>query len=199
MRRELKPIRDRILNRTPIREQVPIRGKEVTGFLALMGLVAAPLVFGLLQNNVFVRTSFQTATLRKEKIALQERYRQLSIEKATFESLSRIEAEARRQGLVPPEKASRLLFAPALARGERAELVPERPIATPSARRPAPSASLSPAVDPTGGNAPREGVDLSRARASYTAPSMALAGLFAPPPPPSAPRGAAPKDSTHDR
>ena len=58
-------------------------------------------------QNAFVRTRFEIEALRKEKMALQERYRCLRIESATLESLGRIAQEARKCGLVPrPEAAA---------------------------------------------------------------------------------------------
>jgi len=105
--RELGPIRERIRNRQPTRVQAPMRGRELLGYLTLTALVALPSVFGLWQQNAFVRTRFEIEALRKEKMALQERYRCLRIESATLESLGRIAQEARKCGLVPrPEAAA---------------------------------------------------------------------------------------------
>src|SRR5262249_5779206 len=137
-------------------------GTEAAGFLALLALVAVPLVFGLLQNNVFVRTSFETATLRKEKLALQERYRQLCIERATLESLSRIESEAKRQGLMPPEKASQVLYAPSLMRPDHPRTLRRAEEASLGASGQPPIASLAPAELSAGAM-----TDLSGSSAAY--------------------------------
>jgi len=105
-------IRERISNRRPHREQIPIHGREIAGILALVCLVALPIAFGLLQASEYVRTNFEIESLRRQKLAYQESYRRLRIEKATLESLDRIEAEARGRGLVPPEPASTVLSTP---------------------------------------------------------------------------------------
>jgi len=102
--REGTRIRDRIRNRLSVREQTPMRGREMVSFLTLSVLIALPAGFGLWQQNGFVRTRFSIEALRKEKLALQERYRCLRIEQGTLESLSRIAEEAKRGGLVPREE-----------------------------------------------------------------------------------------------
>lgn len=128
--RHTAPIRTRITNRTLHREQMPIRARETAGLLALVALVVLPVVFGLFQDNEYVRTSFATEALRKEKLLLQERYRRLRIERATLESLGRIEVEARKRGLVPPGEGCDVVFAPSSTRPDAAGLaraVPARP------------------------------------------------------------------------
>ena len=108
--RETSRIRERIRNRQPTRVQAPMRGRELVGYLTLTALVALPAVFGLWQQNVYVQTRFEIEALRKEKLALQERYRCLRIESATLESLGRIGQEARKIGLVPRREASSPIF-----------------------------------------------------------------------------------------
>jgi hypothetical protein len=105
-------IRERISNRRPHREQIPIHGREIAGILALVCLVALPIAFGLLQASEYVRTNFEIEALRRQKLAYQESYRRLRIEKATLESLDRVEAEAGKRGLVPSEPASTVLSSP---------------------------------------------------------------------------------------
>jgi len=125
--REATPIREKIRNRRVHREQLPIRGKEIAGLLALAALVALPVVFGLLQDNEVVRTQFAIESLRREKLVLQERYRRLRIEKATLEALGRVESEARKLGLVPAAEGLGVLFGPAGARHESGSLAARLP------------------------------------------------------------------------
>jgi len=101
----VRPIRDRILNTRLVREQTPMRGRELIAYFALTALIAIPAVFGLWQQNVYVRSRFEIESLRKEKLALQERYVCLKTERSTLEALPRIAAEARRYGLVPRDEA----------------------------------------------------------------------------------------------
>ncbi len=105
MTRETFPIRERIRNRMLVREQRPMKGRELIGYLTLSAMILLPAVFGLWQQNDFVRTRAEIEARRQEKLALQERYRCLRIERATLESLDRIGAEARRAGLVPRDEA----------------------------------------------------------------------------------------------
>jgi hypothetical protein len=105
MSRESRPIRERIRNRTLFREQRPIKGRELVGYLTLSALILLPAVFGLWQQGDYVRTRLEIEARRKETIALREHYRMLRIERATLESLPRIGEEARRCGLVPREEA----------------------------------------------------------------------------------------------
>jgi hypothetical protein len=100
-----RPIRERILNTRLVREQTPMRGRELIAYLTLTALIAIPAVFGLWQQNVYVRSRFEIESLRKEMLVLQERYRRLRTEKATLEAAPRIAAEARRIGLVPRDEA----------------------------------------------------------------------------------------------
>jgi len=145
LNREATPIRDRIKNRRVHREELPIRGKEIAGLLALAALVALPVVFGLLQDNEVVRTRFAIESLRREKLVLQERYRRLRIEKATLEALGRVETEARKLGLVPPGEGLGVVFGPAAARPGGAVLARSA-----EAARGAPEAAIAPASPPPG-------------------------------------------------
>ena len=101
----VRPIRERILNTPLVREQTPMRGRELIAYFALTALIAIPAVFGLWQQNVYVRSRFEIESLRKEKLALQERYLCLNTERSTLEALPRIATEARRYGLVPRDEA----------------------------------------------------------------------------------------------
>ena len=105
MTRESTPIRERIRNRMLVREQTPMKGRELIGYLTLSALILLPTVFGLWQQNDFVRTRFEIESRRQAKLALQERHRCLRIERATLESLDRIGGEARKAGLLPRDEA----------------------------------------------------------------------------------------------
>ena len=105
MTREPTPIRERIRNRMLVREQTPMKGRELIGYLTLSALILLPTVFGLWQQNDFVRTRFEIESRRQAKLALQERHRCLRIERATLESLDRIGGEARKAGLLPRDEA----------------------------------------------------------------------------------------------
>ena len=54
MTRESTPIRERIRNRMLVREQTPMKGRELIGYLTLSALILLPTVFGLWQQNDFV-------------------------------------------------------------------------------------------------------------------------------------------------
>ena len=105
MNREPASIRERIRNRRPQREQVPMRGRELFAYFTLAAMIALPAVFLLWQQSECVRESFRIEALRRERLSLLERYRQLRIERATLESLTRISREADRSGLVPPDES----------------------------------------------------------------------------------------------
>jgi hypothetical protein len=143
MNREFSSIRASISNRRPTREQAPMRGRELIGYLTLTALVALPAVFGLWQQNVYVRTRFEIEALRKEKLGLQERFRCLRIESATLESLPRVGEEARRIGLVPREEAAAPIF---ISPAERAAPLGLAGFGAPGrgASAPAPAAPPSP-------------------------------------------------------
>ena len=132
MTRESRPIRERIRNRTLFREQMPMKGRELIGYLTLSALILLPAVFGLWQQGGYVRTRLDIEAHRKETIALRERYRLLRIERSTLESLSRISEESRAHGLVPREEArAHFYVVPAEGRpqsaGARAEVTPSQP------------------------------------------------------------------------
>ena len=155
--RETSPIRERIRNRTPFRQQAPMRGRELIVYLTLSTLIALPAVFGLWQQNVFVSARFEIESLRREESQLQERYRCLRIEKATLESLDRIAAEARKRGLVPRgEGAAPIVIVP----------VPSLP-STRGDRTAAPGRGTVGAViaAKTAGSRPRRGADARVPRA----------------------------------
>ena len=141
-----RPIRERILNTRLVREQTPMRGRELIAYLTLSALIALPAVFGLWQQNVFVRSRFEIESLRKEKLALQERYQCLRTEKAALESLPRIATVSRRYGLVPRDEAKAIsIVAPA----------PHRPQdaaggATPAAARTLPPPGAGAPLTPAG-------------------------------------------------
>lgn len=140
-----RPIRDRILNTRLVREQTPMRGRELIAYLTLTALIAIPAVYGLWQQNVYVRSRFEIEALRREKLVLQERWRCLRTEKATLESLPRIATEARRYGLVPRDEAKAASFiatAPRRAPGEAG--------ASPAAVRGLPSAGSELPAAPAG-------------------------------------------------
>lgn len=123
-------IRERIRNRHLVREQNPMRGRELLGYLTLCSLIMLPAVFVLWQQNAYVRTRFEIESLRKQKIALQERYRFLRIETGTLESLGRIEEEASKNGLVPRDPASPAFILSGASGGAlaaRASLAPGAP------------------------------------------------------------------------
>jgi len=105
-----RPIRDKILNTRLVREQTPMPGRELIAYLTLTALIAIPAVFGLWQQNVYVRSRFEIEALRSEKLVLQERYQCLNTERSTLEALPRIAAEARRYGLVPRDEARAAAF-----------------------------------------------------------------------------------------
>lgn len=136
-----RPIRERILNTRLVREQTPMRGRELIAYLTLTALIAIPAVFGLWQQNVYVRSRFEIEALRKEKLALQERFGCLRTEKATLEDLTRIGNEARRIGLVPREEAK----APAFI-ANPPQRAPQPTGAAPAAARILPPAKGAPAA-----------------------------------------------------
>ena len=145
MTHHARPIRDRILNSRLVREQTPMRGRELIAYLTLTALIAIPAVFGLWQQNVYVRARFEIEALRKERLALQERYQCLRTEQSTLEDLSRIAVEARRYGLVPRDEAKAPSFI---------ATVPPRPHgeagAAPAAIRGLPPAGSGAAAAPAG-------------------------------------------------
>lgn len=110
-------IRESIRNRQLVREQSPMRGRELIGYLTLCTLIALPAVFLLWQQNEYVRTRFEIESLRKQKLALQERYRCLRIETGSLESLDHVEEQARKSGLVPRDETSPSFVLSGSARG----------------------------------------------------------------------------------
>ena len=123
--RESVPIRERIRNRILVREQRPMKGRDLVLYVTLSSLILLPAVFGLWQQNEFVRSRFEIEALRREKLAMQERYRCLRIERATLEALPRIVQEARRSGLVPREEAHVPFYVvPSHDTGQRAQGTP---------------------------------------------------------------------------
>jgi len=118
MRSETSTLRERLRNRPVFHDQMPMRIREITGFLTLAALIALPAVFGLWQQSDTVRTRFEISELRKKTIGLQERHRCLRIEKGTLESLERVSAAARRAGLVPRDEVPSPYFVvPGIRRG----------------------------------------------------------------------------------
>ena len=141
----VRPIRDRILNTRLVREQSPIRGRELIAYLTLTALIAIPAVFGLWQQNVYVRSRFEIEALRKEKLALQERYVCLNTERSTLEALPRIAAEARRHGLVPRLEAEAPSFI-----GTAPRRAPAAGSSAPAADRRVPKPADAPPAAPAG-------------------------------------------------
>ena len=126
---ETRPIRERIRNRALFREQRPMKGRELIGYLTLSALILLPAVFGLWQQGDYVRTRLDIEAKRRQTLALREQYRLLRIERATLESLSRVGAEARRYGLVPRDEARSPFYlvpdsAHLLSAGSRPALLP---------------------------------------------------------------------------
>lgn len=128
---ERRPIRERIRNSILVREQKPMKGRELVGYLTLSALILLPAVFGLWQQNDFVRTRVQIEALRQERLALQERYRCLRIERSTLEALPRVAAKAREEGLLPRDEAGVPSYVvPSHDKGLQAQVAPPADEAT---------------------------------------------------------------------
>jgi cell division protein FtsL len=93
----------RWVNRSVAREVDRDRARWLRGVFVAMLLAAAPFAAYLLEQNECLRLSYEASALRQRREQLLEQERRLRMERATRESLEKIEAWALRQrGLVHP-------------------------------------------------------------------------------------------------
>lgn len=87
------------------RERDRDRARELFRALGLGVLVLVPLLLHVWQQVTFVETAYHVAALRARRQDLEKQLRLLHLERASLESLERVERQARRTGLVlpPPE------------------------------------------------------------------------------------------------
>jgi cell division protein FtsL len=85
-----------------VRERDIARARELFRTLGLGVLVLMPLLLHVWQQVGFVETAYAVAELRAERQELQIALRKIRLERATQESLERIEARARRSGMIQP-------------------------------------------------------------------------------------------------
>jgi cell division protein FtsL len=101
------------LNERLVRESDRERAGELLRVLTLGIAVLVPLLLHVWQQVVFVETAYRIEELRTDRSAMERELRSLKLERASLESLQRIEAQARAQGLVVPPVASVISVQPA--------------------------------------------------------------------------------------
>ncbi len=92
---------DRRWRNAPVREPDHGKARQLLGWLALMLVACSPVAFYLFQQMDYIETMYRSEELRSERSRLIEAERLLRVETASLESLSRVEKEADRLGLVP--------------------------------------------------------------------------------------------------
>jgi len=93
----------RWVNRAVTREVDHDRARWLWGVFVAMLLAAAPFAAYLLEQNECLRLSYQASAARERREELLEQERRLRMERASRESLEKIEAWAlQRRGLVHP-------------------------------------------------------------------------------------------------
>jgi len=95
------------LNERLVRERDRDRARELVRLLALGVAVLLPLLAHVWQQVAFVESAYRAEELRSERDELNHLLREVRMERASLESLDRVEAEARsRLGLIaPPSEA----------------------------------------------------------------------------------------------
>ncbi|MGD8375753.1 MAG: hypothetical protein PVF68_06395 [Acidobacteriota bacterium] len=93
------------------RERDRERVREMFRAVGLGVLVLVPLLLHVWQQVTFVETAYHVAELRARRQELEKSLRILRLERASLESLERVEGQARRAGLVqpPPEAVVQVL------------------------------------------------------------------------------------------
>jgi len=92
-----------ILNQRLVKERDAARAHELRRVLLIGAGLLIPVLFYVWEQVEYIRYGYRIEQFRKDKAQLLEWNRQLKLEKATLESLNRIERLAeKRLGLVPP-------------------------------------------------------------------------------------------------
>jgi cell division protein FtsL len=92
------------INERLVREKDRERARELRRFLVCGALVVVPLLAYVWQRIDFIRTSYRLESLRKEKAALEDLNRKLTVERSHLLAPDRIESLARRRlGMVEPD------------------------------------------------------------------------------------------------
>jgi cell division protein FtsL len=92
------------INARLVRERDRERARELRRFLVCGTLLVVPLLAYVWQRIDFIRTSYRVESLRKEKSALEDLNRQLTVERSHLLAPDRIETMARRRlGMVEPD------------------------------------------------------------------------------------------------
>lgn len=92
-----------ILNQRLVKERDAARAHELRRVLWIGAGLLIPVLFYVWEQVEYIRYGYRIEQFRKDKAQLVEWNRQLKLEKATLESLNRIERLAeKRLGLVPP-------------------------------------------------------------------------------------------------
>ena len=91
------------LNERLVRERDRDRARELVRLLALGVAVLLPLLAHVWQQVAFVESAYRAEELRSERDQINHLLREVRMERASLESLDRVEAEARgRLGLIAP-------------------------------------------------------------------------------------------------
>lgn len=98
------------LNHRLLRDPDRGRARELLVVVALSALMLMPLLLYVWQSSEWVRSGYSHDRLERQRDLLVERNHQLRLEKASLESLARIEKVASEQlGLAPPSGAEVIL------------------------------------------------------------------------------------------
>ncbi len=100
------------LNDRLVRERDRERARELLRTLGLGIVVLVPLLLHVFQQVKFVETAYRVAELRSERLALETALRNVRMERASLESLARIEVEARGLGLIQPPPEAVIMVVP---------------------------------------------------------------------------------------
>lgn len=103
MQEHAGPTYRRWTNRAVAREVDRERARWIWGLFVSLLLAAAPFAAYLLEQNECLRLSYKASALRQERAQLVEQQRRLRMQRASLQSLDRIEDWAvKKRGLVHP-------------------------------------------------------------------------------------------------
>jgi len=121
-----------VLNQHLVKERDQARARELRRVVWICAALLVPVLFYVWQQVEYLRYGYRVEQLRAERGRLVEWNRELMVERATLLDLKRVEKEALRLGLVPPDPKNTLKIRLSGDSGNPGNL----------ARRPGPSGGL---------------------------------------------------------
>ena len=97
-----------VLNQHLVKERDQARARELRRVVWICAALLVPVLFYVWQQVEYLRYGYRVEQLRAERGRLVEWNRELMVERATLLDLKRVEKEALRLGLVPPDPKNTL-------------------------------------------------------------------------------------------